>query len=131
MAQLPPIKRFVIEDYPSESSWIGALLYPLNLLLNSVYSNLNNGLTISQNMLAQITTVEILGATPTTSFLWKFSSNPVGLTVINVVQTNSPSAALVATVFCQFSYNAGVVTVTVIGLPGSGTYNVTFHVIGG
>ena len=131
MAQLPPIKRFVIEDYPSQSTWIGALLYPLNLLLNSVYSNLNNGLTVSQNMLAQINTVTVNGSSPSTSFLWKFSSNPVGISVINVVQTSTPVVALTAPVFCQFSYNAGVISVTVIGLPTSGTYNVTFQVLGG
>lgn len=132
MGALPTIKRFVTEDYPSEASWIGTLLYSLNLLLTTVYSNLNNGLTVGQNMLAMITTQSISGYTPSTSFLWKFGSNPVGVQVINTVQTNSPVVPITVAVGCQWSYSAGVVTITnVTGLVPGNTYNVTFQVIGG
>lgn len=127
MGALPTIKRFLAEDYPTEAGWIGPLLYSLNLLLTTIYSNLNNGMTIGQNSLAQINTVSVNGSSPTTSFLWKFNSNPVGIEVINVTGA-VPSGA----VFCLFVYSAGVVTITnVFGLKAGSTYNITFHVIGG
>ena len=134
MAQLPPIKRFLIDDFPSEASWIGTLLYPLNLLLNTIYANLNNGLTIQQNMQAQINTLSVTGANPTTSYQWKFSSigAPLGVTIVNSVQTNSPITPIVNAVTCQWSYSAGTVTISnVTGLTNSNTYNVTFITWGG
>lgn len=131
MASLPTIKRFLMEDYPSEASWIGGLLYPLNLLLDTIYSNLNNGLSVGQNMLAQINTLPISGLSPTTTFLWKFSTPPVGVLLINTVQVTAPTTPIAGTVSAQFTYNAGIITVAVVGLPTSGTYNITFYSVGG
>lgn len=132
MGALPTIKRFLSEDFPSQASWIGTLLYPLNLLLTTIYSNLNNGLTLGQNCLAQINTVSISGFSPQTSFLWKFSSNPIGVSVVNTVQTNSPGTPIMSPVNCQWTYSAGVLTITnVTGLTPGNTYNITFIVWGG
>jgi len=133
MGMLPTIKRFLIEDYPSQASWIGSLLYPLNLLLNTIYANLNNGLTIGQNMLAQVNTLSISGSSPTTSYLWKFSSGgaPIGVFVINAAAT-SATAPILGAVSCQYTYNAGVITITnVTGLTPGNTYNITFVTLGG
>lgn len=134
MGALPTIKRFLTEDYPTQTAWIGALLYPLNLLLNTIYSNLNNGLTIGQNMLAQINTLSISGSSPSTTFLWKFSGGgaPIGISAVNVVQTNGAAVAISNAVSCSWSYNAGVITINnVTGLNAGNTYNVTFIVWGG
>lgn len=132
MGALPTIKRFLIEDYPTEATWIGTLLYPLNLLLTTLYANLNNGLTLQANSLAQINTVSIAGSSPTTSFLWKYSSNPAGVVVINTVLASGAAANIKTAVTCQWSYSAGVITITnVTGLTLGNTYNITFYVIGG
>lgn len=134
MGALPAIKRFVTEDYPSQTAWIGSLLYPLNLLLNTIYTNLNNGLTVKQNMVGDIKTLSVSGATPVTSFPWKFSTAPVGVNVINAAQTDGTPTPITSAVSCagSWSYNAGVITINnVTGLNSAHTYNITFHVIGG
>lgn len=130
MGSLPPIKRFLADDYPKEEqSWINTLLYPLNLLLNTIYSNLNNGLTIGQNMQAQLNTLPVTGASPTTSYQWKFSTAgaPAAVLIGNVVQTNGTSQPITQAVTCSWSYNAGIVSINnVTGLTKGNSYNVTF-----
>lgn len=132
MATLPTIKRFLTEDFKDQASWIGNLFYPLNLLLNTIYANLNNGLTLSQNILSQVSTLPINGASPSVSFPYKYSpSSPIGVSVLNVVQTNSPAVALTVAVGCLWTIANGVVTARLQGLDSSSTYNVTFVVWGG
>lgn len=134
MGALPTIKRFLAEDFPSESSWISTLLYPLNLLLNTLYSNLNNGLTFQQNILSQVKTLSIIGSAPTTTFNWGFQNvqAPIGLIVLQCLQTDAPAAVITAAVSVSWSYSAGVISIdNVAGLNSSHTYSVTFLVIGG
>jgi|ERR1019366_4289642 hypothetical protein len=129
MGALPTIKKFLTDDFPGQASWIGNLLYPLNLLLNTVYSNLNNGLTFSQNLLGQVNSLSVTGANPTTTFNYKFSGQ--GSPAAVWIGAISGSPALTAAVSISWSYSAGTVSVTVQGLPKSGTYNITFLTSGG
>lgn len=132
MAQLPVIKRFSTEDFPGQKDWIGTLFYPLNLILTTLYSALNNGLTISQNLQAQTVALSVAGSSPSVSFPYKYSpAIPLGVSVVSVVQTNTPAVNLTAAVGCLWTYSSGVVTVTCQGLDASSTYNVTFVVWGG
>lgn len=134
MGMLPSIKRFLTEDFPDQASWIGTLFYPLNEFLQTVYSNLNNGLTLSQNMLAQVVTLPIKGSSPTTSFSWNFSKsgNPIGVTVVNALNTNGSGSGVLGAVSCQWSYSAGVISIlNITGLNAANSYNVTFIVWGG
>ena len=132
MGQLPTFRRFLSEDFQSESSWIGPLLQGLNLILNTLYSNLNNGLTLAQNCLAQIKTLSISGLKPTTTFSWNFKSNPVGVSIVQCTQTDGTPAVITSAVTCDWSYLAGVISINnVTGLNSSHTYNVTFIVWGG
>lgn len=127
MGALPTIKQLLIDDFPTESKWISKLLYPLNQFFNTVYQNLNNGLTFAQNMLSQINTLSVSGASPTTSFQYNFKSqgNPAGVWIGAISPT--PSAAY----SMSWSYSAGTITVTVQGLSATGSYSITFFTSGG
>lgn len=134
MGSLPTIKRFLTEDYPSEASWIGTLLYSLNLLLNTVYSNLNNGLTIAQNMQAQVKTLSVSGLNPTTSFNWNYPNigAPIGVSVVQCLQTDAPISVVTNPVTAAWSYTGGVISINnVTGLSSAHTYSCTFIVWGG
>lgn len=134
MGALPAIKRFLAEDYPTESNWIGTLLYPLNLLLTTIYSNLNNGLTIAQNLQSQINSATITGAAPTTSFKWNYSQivSPVGVSLVYIAQTNAPVSTIMSATTVAWSYAAGIVTINnVTGLTRGNVYTCTFIVWGG
>ena len=132
MGALPTIKRFLTEDYPTESSWIGTLLYQLNLLLNTIYTNLNNGITIQNNMLGMIKTLPITGLSPTTQFNWTFSTSPIGVFVSQCLQSDGTPAVITSAVTCAWSYSAGIISINnVTGLNSAHTYNCTFIVFGG
>lgn len=132
--QLPAIKRFMTDDYPTQTSWIGNLLYPLNLMLNTLYQGFNNGLTINQNMLGQITTLSVTGSKPTTSFAYKWAGQgaPVSVLVGGYSLASGTATPITSTVGVQWTYSAGTIAATVTGLPNnSNSYNVTFQVHGG
>lgn len=55
MAQLPELKRILREDLSdAEGEWVDRLLSPVNSFNEQVYSSLNNGLTIGDNVVGQI-----------------------------------------------------------------------------
>jgi len=131
MGALPAIKRFLTEDYPTEASWIGTLLYPLNLLLTTIYSNLNNGLTISQNMQAQVvSSISVSGQSASTSFAWNYSKlgAPIGVQLVQCLQGSTPIPIPQIT----WSYSAGTISISNIsGLQAGSSYLCTFIVWGG
>ncbi len=132
MATLPIIRRFLTEDFPDQAAWIGKLFYPLNLLLNTIYSALSNGLTVQANMLAQVKTLPVTGNSPVVTFPYQFApATPIGILVLNVSQTNTPAVALTAAVGCTWTLTSGLLTVTLQGLSKGQTYNVTLQVVGG
>lgn len=59
MAKIPTLRRFSVEDFKGEGTWIGKLFDPLNQFLTTVTSALTNQLTHSQNMDAQIVSLNI------------------------------------------------------------------------
>ncbi len=126
MASLPVIKRFLTEDFPKQADWIGGLFYPLNQLLNTIYSALNNGVTLAQNVQAQVKTLLVSGASPVISFPYQFSpSSPLGVSII------ASTAVQKVALGCTWTFNAGTVTVTVQGLSPSTSSTITFVVWGG
>lgn len=131
MAQLPVIKRLVTEDFPEQKGWIGTLFDPLNQVLSLLSSAFANGFTLQQNLMTQVKTLSIDGSAPTISFPYLFSPQiPIGVTVIDVAQTNT-ATVVVAAVGCTWSISSGLITTTVQGLDAAGIYNVTFVVWGG
>lgn len=132
MAKLPPIKRFLTEDFPKQADWIGNLFYPLNLLITTIYGALNNGITLKENCMTQVKTLSVTGASPSVSFPYQYSPQiPIGIVIASVVQTNTPAVTLTVAVGCQFTVSSGVITATVKGLDASSVYDVTFIVWGG
>lgn len=77
---LPPIQRISREDVKGSPEWVNQLLTPLNIFLDTIYGGLNKGLTIRENLLSQIETVEVnAGATAVSNakqFLLKMKAKP-------------------------------------------------------
>lgn len=132
MSKLPAIKRFTREDYQGAPDWLDKLFYTLNLFMTSVYSALNQGLTVEENSLGMVKTMSISGAAPSTSFRWNFLNKPMGLIVVNVYQTDGVAAPITNAVYADWSYSQNVITVNnITGLNAAHTYSVTFMVFGG
>lgn len=77
---LPPIQRISREDVKGSPDWVNQLLTPLNLFLDTIYGGLNKGLTIRENLLSQIETIEVNAGATTVSnakqFLLKMKAKP-------------------------------------------------------
>lgn len=132
MAKLPVLKQFLAQDYASAGVWIGKFLYVLNLFMGSVYAALNAGLTFKDNMIAQINTVSISGANPSTSFKWGFASQPVGVVILSLIDASASPALITKANTVAWSSGAGIVNINnITGLDPTRTYTATFLVVGG
>ena len=130
--KLPPIKRFLTEDYPTEKGWIDRFFGSFNLFMTAISNGLNNGMTIQDNMLAQIKPITISGASPSSKFAWKFSGKPIGVLVIGLTKSDGSPSLVTASVTCDWSFSQGFVLINnVTGLNPGASYLVTFYVIGG
>lgn len=139
MATLPPVKRFTSEDYAGTSSvtaFVEKFFYPLNLFLNSVYTALSNGLTLSANTTAVVKSLKVTTASTgiaTTSINWPYPQTPpVGLAVLGCMTTTGISAGYPIP---TWSYNAGVISISLqfvtvtagdVVAGGADSYNVVF-----
>ena len=87
MASIPPIRKFYIEDYPTQKTWIGPFLLILNQFVQAIVSALNGTLTIVQNTTSDIRQIA-LSSVPTStipvSFAWNKRGRPVAVIVGNV-----------------------------------------------
>lgn len=147
MAQLPPIKRFIQDDYAGLTAipaFAGKLFYPLNLFLNAVYSALNNGLTLNSNTIGIVATQTSISTSSTgtasTTVNWPYLQSPPG----GVVVMNCSLAGTSSTYpLISWSYAGGVVTISMqfvtvsagalvqSGASNPNFYSITFWVSGG
>jgi hypothetical protein len=104
MATLPPVQRLVTEDFADQKKWIGKLLLPLNDFMESVYRALNQGLTVKENLAADVRTVEVDGTYPL-KLSWSLKSKPVAVVVGNVARSDGTALSLVDAVGVRWSYN--------------------------
>ena len=132
MSFLPPVKRFALEDFPKERSWIGNLIEPLNRFFQNVYNNLNHGLTFRDNLKAMISE-QIVDQVYPLQFLNTMKVKPVGVWIISLVEIADIPATITDAVTIDWSYNgAGQIEINNIsGLTAGKRYSLGLAVIGG
>ena len=87
MAAVPSIRRLLLEDFPDQAEWIEKLLQPVNQYMEQSAAALR-ALTINDNMLGAIKTVELDGTFPV-KIAWSVAK-PVSVLVGCLLYT-SPS----------------------------------------
>lgn len=104
--RLPPIKKLIIEDYPSQKSWIDRLIYPLNQFMTAISSGLQNGLTFEENITSQVYTVEFNNNTAEFPilFTFKFQSKPFGLFIVNIQDVTRIPLPFASAVFPTWTF---------------------------
>lgn len=131
MAKITGFKRLVKEDFPSdEQPLIEKLATVFNLFQEQVFYAFNNGITLSENLNAQTSTIRVtVDATgvPMTNSQLKYTlkTRPRGSTVINV-QNVTDNSLLAGSPFVSFTLNGETLTLTQItGLLPNKQYDVT------
>lgn len=138
MSNLPQTRRFLVEDFLEQKDWIDKLFTPLNTIFEGVYSILNRGITIKDNMIGDVVTIK-LGAVPTVAapyqIKWSFSVPPKALFVGNIQRSTYDDFTLTNAVQVQWKYDssAGLRITNIVGVtPSNATqYLVTLIILAG
>lgn len=133
MANVPEKQQIVPEDFrPDEQELAAKIADPVNTYIEQLNGILDNGLTIADNLRAEIRVVNVTGGQPTT-FSYARSSKPVGLWVIDYSNITDPTEVLSVAVQAKWSYDGrGNITLNnVTGLTGGEKYNITLIAISG
>lgn len=141
MAALPPIRKFYIEDYPSQKDWIGPFLLILNQFVQSVVSSLTKSLTLVENTTSDIKYITLItppSSTAVASVAWTKPVRPVAVIVGNVTlkSTSGSTYTLADAVQVQWQMsplNDSLQITKVSGITPSGTdqYTLTLVCIAG
>lgn len=89
MAKLPPVRRLVIQDFVSQSEWIGTLLQNLNNFMDGVYNALNQALTLADNTtggVVSVTLTSLPSADAPVKLQWNKSVAPTAVLIGRVQQ---------------------------------------------
>ena len=122
MAKLPDQRKILIEDFPQQKSWIGALLAPINRFFEDVLRIFNKGITIQENMDAAILTVNIEGVYPV-DMAWTLKSTPKAAFLGQCRERDGNHTALTDPLFLEWEYtSSGKFRITnIVGLTSSST----------
>jgi hypothetical protein len=125
MAKITSIKRFFTEDFPSDvRPWISErLLVPLNQFIDQSIGALSGGLTFADNLKCKKYDI-IIAASQTypVKLQWALNERPSAVYIAQfVAQDNSTPSA---TVSVYWLFDAGQISVTLIGLDAAKKYNI-------
>lgn len=131
---LPPIQRISREELKGSPDWVNQLLVPLNLFFDTVYGGLNRGLTIKENVLSQIETLQVnAGATAASnakSFLLKMKAKPQHLIPLSYQVQNDADQTTGCALSMTWNCDGVNVNITSIsGLTNGSVYNLTVLLI--
>lgn len=134
MAKLPPTKRFVAEDFPSQKSWIGNFFQGLNQFLETTIAALDAGLTLTDNLDAQVAQATVStdsSGVITDNIVFKVTtrSRPTQL-LIGKIELLSGTPPVVA-IFPLWEYvpaSNSIKISSVLGLPASSKFKLSFTI---
>lgn len=122
MAKINSSKKLVLEDLPAEvRPWMKKVVEPLNRFLEQVYYALVNGLTITDNLKAQLSTstVEPNQVYPI-RIAWTLNERPNAVLVASI---SDDLGQAVPAYSMTWTYDSGVLKLTFNGLTAANKYN--------
>jgi hypothetical protein len=138
MSELPQIRRLLVEDFLEQKEWISKLFIPLNNFMDGTFLALNRGITLRQNMAADIKTITVSKVPSSTNYVgipWDLDQKPISMHVGNIVRTDSGAFTLAAAIQVQWTYDKskGLRITNLIGVTPSSTdkYELTLVIFTG
>lgn len=123
-------RRFTVEEFPEQQSWIGKFIAPMNQFIQEVFSGLNNNITIADNLRQEIRELKFVNDASNLplKFKTKFNQLPKGLYIIYCVDSDGGTAS--GNPWLTWSFNDGQLTVSnITNLTASKTYTLRILVI--
>jgi hypothetical protein len=133
MAILPPIKKLQAEDFPDQKGWIAKMLRPLNQFMETVYVAMNRGLTASENLDAQVATVQVIegrvSATAPVVVPVTTTGRPRGVTVTSIEDLDGKTVTATPGVLWSYYPDQKQIKITqVFGITNGGRYMLTLYI---
>ena len=125
-------RRFTIEEFPEQQSWIGNLLSPLNQVIQELFSGLNNNITVEDNLYqeSKLLSFKLDAGTYPIKFKTKFNKQPIGVQVIYCKDSLGGTAS--DTPWLSWSFSDGTMTITnITNLTISSNYTIRILIIYG
>lgn len=125
-------RRFSVEEFPEQQSWIGSLLAPLNQAIQELFAGLNNNITISDNLYQEVKELRFTtdATTYPIKFKTKFNKLPVGIQVLYCNDTLGATTSNAP--WLTWTFADGQLTITnITNLTASRTYTMRILVIYG
>lgn len=132
MSKLQP-KKFTVEDFQDQSSWIDKLFSPLNSFTGSLVESFNNQITVTDNLYQEIKEIKYVNTSTNFPLVFrtKFASYPRGLFPIYLQNTTLNSYSTLVP-WVVWSYADNQITITDIsGLTNGSSYTIRLLVIYG
>jgi hypothetical protein len=134
MSELPQIRRLLVEDFLEQKEWISKLFIPLNTFMDGTFTALNRGITLRQNMAADIKVVtlnRVPTATDYASVAWTIPQKPISLHVGRIVRTDNTAITLAAAIQVQWDYdiNKGLRLTNLIGVTPTSTATIDLTLV--
>jgi hypothetical protein len=117
-------KKIILEDFePEQRKWLPKLISPLNQFMESVYSALQKGLTISENLRAEVYKRTLPAGSSTQSLAWNLNQQPTAVLLGQITDTagNIP----VSQVGIMWTFRDNSITITYDGLDSNTSYRTT------
>lgn len=131
---IPTLKRLIVEDFPSQKSWIDKLIQPLNTFFEGISSALSKGLTFSDNFDGDIRTIETSGVYPI-KLAWTRRNRPKAVWVVDWSAKSGSTPTISSAVQVQWSNGTdGSLQIdTIVGISPSSSvvYNVKIIAVAG
>lgn len=123
MSKISSTKKIIIEEFPNDvRGWLKKLIEPLNRFLEQAYYALVNGLTIRDNLKAQVKSVTVLASqTYPLKTAWGLNERP---TAVLVAQITESTGGAVPVYSLSWLYDNGTIELTFVGLNSAKRYNV-------
>lgn len=122
--RLSTVKKIIIEDFPSEQrKWLPKLTLPLNTFLDQAYKALIKGITIRDNLKAEITSLTLLAGETSRKIKWGLNEKPSVCILGNIVYDNGEVPTTQITMY--WVYANGQIEVTFLGLDANSKYKIT------
>jgi hypothetical protein len=123
MSKINSTKKIIIEEFPAEvQGWLKKLVEPLNRFLEQTYYALVNGITVADNLKAQVNTLTVQPNQPyPMKYTWNVNERP---TIVLLASIQDNSGAAVPTHSMNWVYNNGTVEITLSGLTAANKYTI-------
>lgn len=123
MSKISATRKLILEEFTAQRPWIDRLIPTINLFFEQVYFALVGGITLRDNIKAQVNELKIRNpANPyTVTYQWNKNEVPTEVRVGQIVEDNANPGTIPAYSF-QWLYRNGQIELVIGGLDTTKEY---------